>query len=117
MPLSDERMQILRMLKADKLSVEEAARLLEALDKGSREPLNEVSSIVIKVTEAGRDRANINIPVELAKVALRFVPKDVLDSHEVDIDGVIRSIEAGMRGKLVEVDQPEEQRKVEIFVE
>ncbi len=113
----EERMQILEMLKDGKITTDDAAKLLEALDADERRGRTETRSIHIRVFENGKDKVNVNIPVSLAKLALNLVPKDVVHDQNLDLRSLITSIEAGFRGKLVEADIPEEGRKIEVFVE
>ncbi len=114
----EERLQILKMLKEDKISVEEGAKLLDALESGERSQQHaETRNINIRVFEEGRDKVNVNIPVSLARLAMNLVPKDVIEDQNIDVRSLITSIEAGFRGKLVEADIPEEGRKIEIIVE
>ena len=113
----EERMQILQMLKEEKITVDEAARLLEALESDERRVHSETRTIHIRVYEDGRDKVNVNIPISVARLALNLVPKDVIEDQNLDLRSLITSIEAGFRGKLVEADIPEEGRKIEVFVE
>lgn len=113
----EERLQILEMLKADKISTDEAAKLLEALDGGERHGRADTRNIHIRVFENGKDKVNVNIPVSLARLALNLVPNDVVVEQNLNLRSLITSIEAGFRGKLVEADIPEEGRKIEVFVD
>ncbi len=113
----EERMQILEMLKDDKITTDDAAKLLEALDADERRGRAETRNIHIRVFENGKDKVNVNIPISLARLALNLVPKDVVQDQNLDLRSLITSIEAGFRGKLVEADIPEEGRKIEVFVE
>ncbi len=118
MACSEERMQILTMLKEGKISVEEAARLLEAVESGTRsvDASSAADHIVIKVTEHNVERAHVSIPLHLARIAWKFIPKDALQV-DIDFNAIFTSIQAGARGKLLEIDQPDEKQKVEIFLE
>lgn len=115
MALKEERLQILQMLKDDKVTVQEAARLLEALDQGKT--VTAPKNIVVKVTEHGRTTANVNLPVTLAKLAVKVVPQEILGEQNIDVNEILSQIEAGFQGKVVEVFEPLEQRKVEIYLE
>ena len=79
--MTDERLQILRMVEQGKVSAEEAVKLLEALgDDSSAQPARARSNrmIRVRVIEGERTKINVNLPLELARVALGFVPKGAL---------------------------------------
>lgn len=120
--MTDERLQILRMVEEGKVSADEAVKLLEALgdDKGvaPASPRRGNRIIRIKVVEGDRTRVNVNLPLELARVALNFVPKDALRNHvggeAFDVDEIVRLLEEGLQGKIVDVDDGD--TKVEVIV-
>src|SRR5690625_4976291 len=99
MIMSDERLQILRMLEEGKVSAEEAAKLLEAVGESGAGPTPAVGRrrnrvLRVHVTEGERTKVNVNVPLDLARVALRFVPKSALKQHGieelVDMDEIVR---------------------------
>lgn len=74
----------------------------------------------IKVEEAGSTRVNVNIPLDLAKLALQFLPKDARRRLEgqlegVDLDEILDAARMGAEGKLVEVQ--DEDDRVEIWID
>lgn len=111
--MSEERIQILNMLRDGKITVEEADRLLEAVNEAPR-PLfggGEVDGgkprfLRVHVWEAGKPKVNVNIPLSLARFAMRFVPRGALQAgeHKIDIDEILAAIQQGASGKLVEVE-------------
>lgn len=120
--MQEDRMQVLKMLEESKITAEEAARLLDALE-GSGEPAEKPRTgkrILIKVTDAqtGKKKVNLKIPVGLAKIAAKFVPpkaKRKLAEEGVDVDEVMSQVLAGNVGKIVDVESDEE--NVEITIE
>ncbi len=130
MSLSEEKMRILKLLEEKKISAEEAAELLEALEeteevgRESREP--EVAergrALKIKVTDkgTGKLRVNVAIPLRLAKFARMLVPsfeKYDIDTHGIDIEGILEAIDSGIVGKILEVDDEANNQHVEIWIE
>lgn len=121
--MTDERLQILRMVEQGKVSAEEAVKLLEALgDDSSAQPARARRSnrmIRVRVIEGERTKINVNLPLELARVALGFVPKDALrvsvGGEHLDVDAIMRMLEEGLEGKVVDVE--DEDTKVEVIVE
>ncbi len=124
---SEEKRQILDMLASGKITQEQAMELLNALDEGEEEtiatPTGEKKFLRIRVNDASGegDKVNVNIPIGLVKIGLKLASKyaddeDLKALEKVDMDEVLRMIEEGVEGKLVEVDTKEGE-KVEIFVE
>lgn len=113
--MTQERMQILRMLEEGKVTAEEAAQLLSTVEQS---PLPRSSSrkfLRVRVTEGEDTKVHVNIPISLARMAFRFVPSRILAANpELDLDVLLRDVEAGAEGKLVEVRDAG--TSVEIFV-
>jgi hypothetical protein len=108
---NEDRRRILQMVSEGKLSPEEAADLLEAIDDAAaaapaREPStahfaprveaatrshprrisNRALTILIK--EGGDNKVNLRIPLGLARVAGKFIPKQAqnyLKEYEIDL--------------------------------
>lgn len=123
--MGDDRLQILRMLEEGKVSAEEAAQLLEAVGspkgsagvKGDARVRNRMLRVHVK--EGEKTKVNVNLPLSLARVALNFVPKGVLEQQGIDGDlgEIVRMLEEGFEGKLVDVEEQDTNTKVEVWVE
>ncbi len=118
--MNEERLQILKMVETGKISADEAARLLEAMD--TPRPTPEVSGsrvkwLRIKVTEGQRSVVNVRVPASLLGVAGRFMPKDLKDQdgNSIDLVALAQAVKAGANGTLVEVDDGDDH--VEITIE
>lgn len=113
----DERLQILRLLQEGKVTAEEAARLLEAVDHASKAaPSQRKQYLRVHVTEGGQTKVNVSIPLDLARFALRFIPKHVtVGSDDFDPDRIIELIQEGAEGKIAEI--VDEDVRVDVFVE
>lgn len=116
---SDERMHILRMLEEGKISASEAANLLDALGSdgkpGSSPGLNR--RIRIAVSRNNVPEVNVSVPTQLARVVLGMIPKGVLSEHSLNPAEMVRLIEEGGHGKVLDIEKKEEGLHVEIFVE
>ena len=123
--MREERLEILRLLEAGTITADEAATLLEALDRASLPPLNggpavargaEARLVRIRVTESttGRVVVNLAFPLGLIKsgldIAGQFVPE-----YLPKVDAIRESVTAGFRGPLVDVDDGGQ--RVEIIAE
>lgn len=123
----DEKMQILRMLEEGKVSAEEAAKLLEAVEPpGERRPFVPEGGarnrfLRVLITEGNQTKVNVNLPLSLARVALNFVPKDLLKdkgvAELVDLDEIVRMLEEGFEGKIVDIEDGDSDTRVEVRVE
>ncbi len=121
-----ERMRLLRMLQEGKITADEAARLLEAIDKDARPRASGVPgrigrSLRIKVQEAGTEKVNIAVPLALARVALKFLPRSALRRAEragvsaEDIQQLVSSAAGCAPCRILDVEDGNE--KVEIYIE
>lgn len=131
MSLSEERMQILKMLEEGDITADEAANLLSALEAGiksenessrSRPPGQKARWLRVRVTEqaTGKRKVSVNVPIGLVNVAMKIGAKFVPELDEMDSVHVAEAIEAiksGAHGKIVEVEDDEDGDRVEIFVE
>lgn len=134
--LSDDRLEILRMVEAGTVSAEEAARLFEALDRTERStpefsypnaaqqtapippgpPLAPKPSRVVRfrVTEGDQPVLNLALPLGLLdsgiKIAKRFTGDLMVDGGELK-----QTVNEGFRGSLLDVNDGDQH--VEIIVE
>lgn len=116
MTKQDEYLQILNMVRDGKISTEDGAKLLAALEKAGTEKPVDARSIYIRIRENGRDKVNVNIPVHLARMAVNLVPKDVVRDQNIDLQSLVASIEAGFCGTLLDAELPKQGRKIEVIV-
>lgn len=132
MSTAEERLKILNMVAEGKITAEEGARLLSALQETERRGtsatqggpdsapgFSESQYLRIRVCncQSGRDKINVNIPMNLVSVALRMGARFAPDVDGVDLEDVVEAIRQGARGKIVDVTDEEVGERVEIFVE
>jgi hypothetical protein len=123
--LREERLEILRLLEAGDITVDEVATLLDALDRAAFTPPHsgataprhaEARQVRIRVTDSTSGKATVNLvfPLGLIKsgldIASQFIP-DYLPKAEA----IRESVSTGFRGSLVDIDDGGE--RVEIIVE
>ena len=126
--MSEEKKIILEMLKEGKISVEEAEQLLEKANPGEtfddtpkiKKP-NSKKFLRVRVTEEDKVKANVNIPIALAEVGLNLIPKSKLkvDGKQINMDQILKLIEEGTEGELVNIDAEDDGKKykVNIFID
>lgn len=118
--MNEERLQILRLVQEGKVTPEEGAKLLEALDsqttgqgggKGNNRWLR------VRVMQNGKKAVDLNVPVGLLNVAMRFIPHDRLNADGLDIEEIVTAIREGARGHIVNIHDEEKNTRVEVYVE
>jgi xanthine/CO dehydrogenase XdhC/CoxF family maturation factor len=117
---TDERDRILSMIEAGQVSASEAAQLLDALGPGPQpSERNRARLVRVRVTDlpSGRQKANVTIPVSLVNVGLRLGARLAPQLSASALADLIRSIERGATGRLLEWQDLEEGERVELFVE
>lgn len=134
MGLSEEKMKILKMLEEGKINSEDAAKLIEALEKsesterGGQEEtetaksLETGTSLKIKVTnmDTGKVKVNLTIPMKLAHFAKTLVPsseKFKLEQHGINLDELFSTLGTGKIGKILEVEDEIDRQRIEIWIE
>lgn len=133
---NEERGRILRMVSEGKLSPEEAADLLEAIQPAPREervPEPRLSpqvtfsghgrgrrgrSLVIHIKEGGENKVNLRIPFSLTKAAGKFIPRQAtnyLNKYEINLEEFLDDLGDAEGGTILEIKEGE--NKVLIAVE
>lgn len=76
--VSEEKMQILKMVEDKKITVEEATELLATLDKDEEIiPRKDVKWLKVRVyTLDDQPKVNVNIPISLVDVGLKLAKKN-----------------------------------------
>lgn len=112
--MSEERLQILKMLEKGTIDAKEANELLGTLEKRDtvfKKP--EASGkkpkfIKILVEENGEEKVNISIPMLLAKTALKIMPKkakEQMEEQNVNLDEILSAInDETTKGKIVDIN-------------
>jgi hypothetical protein len=124
--VKEERAQILKMVSEGKISAEEGARLLKAVASHDRPARSATTSeslrgrwLRIRVLNmvTGKPKANFSLPMGLVSVGLRLGAQFVPELADIDVDELMTTIEGGTQGKILEVEDPEDGERVEIFIE
>ncbi len=79
----EEKKRIINMVAEGKISAEEAARLLEALNpKPVSSKMGRKLHILITQEGSEKPKLNLSIPVKLAQIGMKFIPKNAnFDAH------------------------------------
>lgn len=124
--MDEEKTRILQMLRDGKISVDEALKLLEALEppRPSEEvPQTRPKWLRVRVTEANKEKPKVmlNLPIGIVdwalKVGNKFIGMGAVDLNGVDLEELRRAITTGMRGKILDVTDEDSNEHVEIEIE
>lgn len=119
--MNEERKRILQMLAEGKISVDEAEELLATVEDERDTPVahKDAKFLRIKVWDDGQEKVNVNLPLSLAKLAMKLIPGEAkmkLEEQEINLNEIIKEIQHGASaGKVVEVE--DDGNRVEIYVE
>ena len=119
--MNEERMRILKMLEEEKISVEEATKLIEAVEAPQETeiaPQGKPKWLRVRVQDGEDEKVSVNLPLSLARVALKFIPQQArgrIEEQGIDIDAILNEVTETKIGKLVEVQDGDEH--VEVWIE
>jgi len=132
--MNEEYMRILKMIEEGKVTAEEGAELMKAIGGGDSEGDEKVEAqlsgvkpslrgkkLRIKVTdtETGKDKANIRIPLRLAKIAEKFVPRDAksqMKEQGIDLGSILSNIDELVDGPLIDIDADDKDDHVNVSI-
>lgn len=124
MTTSEERLRILKMVEAGKITADDAAKLLSALEEVDSKEQGEFSGrppkwfrVRVSDKRTGKAKVNVNIPMGLVHVGMRMGAKFAPDIAGIDVEEIVQAIKQGASGKIIEVDDEEDDEHVEIYVE
>jgi hypothetical protein len=128
MPASkDERDHILRMVESGDVTAVQAAQLLDALEPG--QDFSERQSVQRRRERTLRIRAtslrnrsqkmNVNaaLPVSLLKFGLHLSAQLLPQLDHAQVEDLLRAIESGASGRVLDLQDLEQGERLEIFVE
>ena len=123
MPASkEERAQILQMISEGKISAEEGSRLLKAIASQDRpgrtsEALRD-RWLRVRVfnTVTGKPKVNFSLPIGLVSVGLKLGAQFVPELADIE-DELMTAAGEGTQGKILEVEDPDDDERVEVFIE
>jgi hypothetical protein len=124
MSTSEERMRILTMISDKQITAEEGSKLLDALRASEGEGRDRSGPtksrwLRVRVTDrsTGKTKVNVNIPVGLVDVGLKMGARFAPEMAGIDLQAIQAAVKDGYQGRVVEVDDEEDNERVEIFIE
>jgi hypothetical protein len=112
------------MISDKQITAEEGSKLLEALrasesEDRDRSELTKSRWLRVRVTDrsTGKTKVNVNIPVGLVDVGLKMGARFAPEMAGMDLQAIQAAVKNGYQGRIVEVDDEQDNERVEIFIE
>lgn len=120
---TEERNRILDMIEKGQITAAQAAQLLDTLVPKSEQPEGQMQNRTVRIwmTDMSTNRRNMNMtatmPIYLISTSLRLLARLVSQLNDGTIQNVIRALEKGTTGRLLDLQDLEEGKRLEIYVE
>src|SRR5947209_7219116 len=127
MATTEERLKILKMVEDGKISAEDGAKLLAALNEGRKATTppaagragSEARYFRVRVSDlaSGKTTTTMNVPLGVVNAAIKMGARFVPNADRGQMDAFLEALKSGASGKIVDVTDDEKGERVEIFVE
>ena len=120
---TDERNRILNMIESGQITAMQAAQLLDTMLPAYEQIRGQVESRTMRIwmTDISTNRRKLNmtatIPAYLVTMSLRLLARLASQLNDSTMQNVIRAIESSTTGRLLDLQDFEEGKRLEIFVE
>lgn len=120
---TDERNRILYLVESGKVTAVQAAQLLDTLEVEREHAGASIQGrkriVRVRVTNlaSNRQKFNVTVPIGLINVGLRLGTRLVPQVSGSALEDLLRAIESGATGRLLDLQDMEEGERVEIFAE
>lgn len=123
--MQQETQSVLEMLQAGRITPEQAADLLEALDGAGAAgaPKTDARLLRINVTDtrSGRVKVNVNIPMSIVDIAgrmgLSLGIKRAPELSDVNFEEILAALRSGAQGKIVDIVDDDDRQHIVVAVE
>jgi hypothetical protein len=130
MSSSDERLRVLKMIQGGNITAEEGVKLLETLDRqgvatngsdrsstNSRTSVARWMRIIVTDLNTNKEKINIRLPANVVDAGYRMGAKFSPDINGVDANLILRALQAGETGKVIDICQDDQCERIEINLE
>jgi hypothetical protein len=120
---TDERNRILNMIESGQITAREAAQLLDTLLPEHEQCGGQMENRTVRIwiTDMSTNRRKMNMtatmPVYLVSTSLHLLARLLPQLNDSTIQNVIRAMERTTTGRLLDLQDLEEGKRLEIFVE
>jgi hypothetical protein len=110
--MKEEVKRILKMVEDQKIDLDKASELIEAINKPANVQQLSASGnadkmLRVRVLSATKDTVNVNVPVKFLKAIGNAVNNikipGVSEAEGIDIKMIMEAIDSGLEGKIVDV--------------
>ena len=122
---SEERIKILDMIQEGKLSVDDGAKLLSALEEGA--PLREISRsrvrnnrmfrVRVSDISSGKTKVSASLPMSLVDAGMNIASNFTVNVDGISMDEINDALQTGLTGKILDVVKDDTGEHVEIFID
>ena len=119
----DERDRILRLVESGQVSAVDAGQLLDTLESERERPTKPLRDRTIRVRattiDGKRQKVNVTatLPVSVIKVSLRLGTHLMPQLSDNALLDLLRKIEEGATGRLLDLQDLEKGERIEVFVD
>lgn len=120
---TNERDRILSMIETGQITALQAAQLLDTILPEYEQSSGQIENRTVRIwmTDMSTNRRKMNmtatIPVYLVSMSLRLLARLLSQLNDGTLQHMIRAIERGTTGRLLDLQDLEEGKRLEIFVE
>ena len=120
---TDERNRILHLVEAGQITAAQAGQLLDALVVESAHGSERVRNRIVRVwmsdlsTRQKRVNVTATLPVSLIRGSLHMLARVTPQFNESVVQEMLRAVESGATGRLLDIQDLEEGKQIEVFVE
>jgi hypothetical protein len=111
--------EVLNMIAEGKINADEGLKLLQAMNAPRKVATTTDRWLHVRVSDltSNRQRVNINLPTSWIEAGLRIGRNFAPELHDVDWQQISDAVKAGSAGRLLEVEDLDDNQRVEIFVD
>ncbi len=120
---TDERNRILNMIETGQITAAQAAQLLDTLVPEQEQFIERVRNRTVRIwmtdiaTNSKKMHVTATMPINLISMILHLLTRMVPQLNDGTLQILIRAIERGNTGRLLDLQDLEEGKRLEIFVE
>jgi hypothetical protein len=118
---NSERMELLQKIESGEVSVEDAIGIMSPAEQLApvAEPGKSNRWLRVRVTDlqTGKRKVSVRVPIKLMKWGMKLGSRFTSELDEYNIDELLADMEASGESHLVEVEDSDDNQRVEIFFE
>ena len=119
----EERKRILGMVEAGQVSADDAAQLFDALLEEPVEPLPRFQNRTLRIwitdmtTRSRKVNMTATLPVSVLRTSLQALGSLMPQLRDGRAEEILRSLESGVTGRVMDLQDLENGKRIEIFIE